>query len=114
MDEVSGKSASDKDPRQEEKKYVWQTHLDISNAAASEYHDNVRTELVDLIDHKPRVVLELGCSAGGTGAAIKQKFPEARVLGVELNQASAQIAATCLDRVWVNNVETFDPGKEGV
>lgn len=114
MDEVSGKPVSGKDSSQEEKKYVWQTHLDSAAVAASEYHDNVRTELIDLIDHPPRVVLELGCSAGGTGAAIKVKFPGARVLGVELNQAAAEIASTRLDRVWIRDVESFDPGKEGV
>ena len=40
----------------------------------AKYDDKPRTELIDLITETPQRVLEIGCGAGATGLALKQKF----------------------------------------
>jgi trans-aconitate methyltransferase len=63
----------------------------------------------DIEAHVPvtaRNVLELGCSTGALGAAIKAR-QSASVLGVEINEEYAEEARARLDRVVAQNAEAF-------
>ncbi len=71
----------------------------------SKYDDNPRTELIDLITEPPHRVLEIGCGAGATGLALKQKFPDIEYVGVEPDEGAAKIAQTRLDRVIFSDIE---------
>ncbi len=71
----------------------------------SKYDDNPRTELIDLIKDPPQRVLEIGCGAGATGVAFKQKFKEIEYVGVESDEGAAKIAQTRLDRVIFSDIE---------
>jgi ubiquinone/menaquinone biosynthesis C-methylase UbiE len=45
----------------------------------------VRQSLVDAIQSKPRRILDLGCGTGSTTLLIKQAFPDAEVIGIDLS-----------------------------
>jgi 2-polyprenyl-3-methyl-5-hydroxy-6-metoxy-1,4-benzoquinol methylase len=66
----------------------------------------------DIQAHVPagaRRILELGCSVGALGAALKQRNA-ASVLGVEIDADYGRLAAAVLDRVVVGDVEQFLAG----
>lgn len=44
-----------------------------------------RQELVDRVRVKPRRILDLGCGTGSTTILLKQAFPEAEVIGLDLS-----------------------------
>ena len=88
--------------------YVWQTLIDAENTDASQYHGWAQTQLFELFSHPPRRLLDIGCGAGATGAAVKQVFPAATVFGIELNRAAAQAAAQRLDHVATGRFEDID------
>jgi ubiquinone/menaquinone biosynthesis C-methylase UbiE len=45
----------------------------------------VRQSLIDAIGGKPRRILDLGCGTGSTTLMLKQAFPEAEVIGLDLS-----------------------------
>ncbi len=65
-----------------------------------------RSDLHSLIPLTARNILELGCSVGALGTAIKLRQP-ARYHGVEISPEYARIARTCLDCVDEMSVEEF-------
>lgn len=65
------------------------------------------TDRPDVQRHVPleaRRILDLGCSTGALGAALKRRQP-ATVVGIELDGDYAARARGCLDRVVVGDVE---------
>jgi SAM-dependent methyltransferase len=72
------------------------------------------TDRPDIQAHVPagaRSILELGCSAGALGAALKERAPEpVTVVGVEFDAGYAQTAAQRLDRVVVGDAAAFVAG----
>lgn len=64
-----------------------------------------RSDVVKLIPTAPKQVLDLGCATGSLGLAIKQVYPGARVVGVELMEEMAAVARTHLDEVHVGDIE---------
>ena len=91
----------------------WQALLDFDRQDAGHYLDFVNPAVLEMIDGTPRRVLDLGCAGGALGAALKQRFPGASVVGVEAGSAAARKAAQRLDRVVVARLEDFDPAREG-
>ena len=88
----------------------------IKPGVKAEYGDNPRTEIIDLIKEVPEQILEIGCSSGATGMAIKQKFPSVKYIGIDSNKEVSEIARTRLDKVIVSDIEkntldTFGIGK---
>jgi O-antigen biosynthesis protein len=76
---------------------------------AEKYDDQPRMEVIGLIAEPPSKVLEIGCGAGATGLAIKQKYPGAVYIGVEIDEGAAAKARTCLDRVVCGDIEKMTP-----
>lgn len=64
----------------------------------------VRADLLGLIpDGEMREILDVGCAQGATGAVLKQQREHARVTGIELDVALAEVARERLDRVLVDD-----------
>jgi O-antigen biosynthesis protein len=69
---------------------------------------------LDLLVQEPKFILDVGCSSGDFSANVKQRYPQARIWGVEPNEAAAQIAARRIDRVLRQKIEEIDWQREGV
>jgi O-antigen biosynthesis protein len=78
------------------------------------YDDKPRLDLIQLLSETPGSVLEIGCGAGATGMAIKQKYPDTLYIGMELEGSAVAIAKTRLDRVIEADIEKTDPGQLGI
>ncbi len=88
--------------------YLWQTHLGNDVAFDPAYHQNKRFEITSFFNESPGTVVDIGCGGGMTGKLIKEKFPGARVIGIELNPRAAEHARQWLDTVICGDVDTLD------
>ncbi len=69
------------------------------SAAFAGYYETARSELLDLLDiAAPVRVLEVGCGGGANLALLKQRWPNAHTVGIELREDAAQ-AARMMGRV---------------
>ncbi len=93
---------------------VWQTHLNVSESAASKYHEFLNPSLRDMLSRPPRLMLDIGCASGLFGAFVKEKYPDTRVVGVELNRAAAQAARNRIDHVFEGKFEDIDLAAAGI
>jgi 2-polyprenyl-3-methyl-5-hydroxy-6-metoxy-1,4-benzoquinol methylase len=75
-------------------------------ARRSRGYESPRLEVQALVPLTSTRILELGCSNGALGAAIKAR-QRALVVGVEIDPSYAALAAERLDRVIVSDVESF-------
>jgi SAM-dependent methyltransferase len=88
--------------------HVWQLLTQSREPGQDGYFEHVRTELLDLFEHAPRLFVDVGCGTGLTGLEAKRRFPGAVVDGFEFSAAAAAVAATQLDHVHQGNVEEMD------
>lgn len=72
------------------------------------YYSHARPEILALVPMSVRHVLDVGCGAGRLGEAIKAR-QGAKVVGIELDGAAAEVAKGRLDRVVVGDVERIEP-----
>jgi 2-polyprenyl-3-methyl-5-hydroxy-6-metoxy-1,4-benzoquinol methylase len=72
-------------------------------------YETARTDIQSRVPLSARSILDLGCSTGALGAALKARQP-ASVVGVELGEDYARDAEARLDRVIVADVELFAAG----
>ncbi len=82
---------------------------------ASEYSTGIRYDLMSLIDeekYRKINILEVGCGCGSTLLAIKSKYPNSKIYGIEVNENSARIAK-CFADVCDENIENSLTYKEG-
>jgi SAM-dependent methyltransferase len=91
--------ASTRMPSTPDREPLWKRCLDFDRQDAGHYNDYVQEPLFQLIDGEPKRVLDLGCAAGAFGAALRQRFPGASVVGIEAGHAAAAKAQGRLDRV---------------
>lgn len=64
--------------------------------------------LVKMIEEEPDAeftVLEIGCDCGATLLEIKERYPNAHIFGVELNENAARIASYFTEKVQCANIE---------
>ena len=78
------------------------------------YSGKISDAVLNLLVHEPIFVLDVGCSLGDVAAAIKTRFPESLVWGIEPNQYAAGIAKRRMDRVLCKPIEEIDWKQEGV
>ena len=69
-------------------------------------YETSRPDVQRLVPSSARNILELGCSTGALGAAIKAR-QQANVLGVELDSYYSVDAEKILDRVVTTDAESF-------
>ena len=66
------------------------------------------TGLLEMIEQAPARVLDIGCFCGGTGRFLKRRFPGCHVVGVEMLERAAAMAAEVYDQVLVGTLEALD------
>ena len=70
--------------------------------------------MIDLLDTPPALALDIGCFIGATGAYMKQKWANCRVVGVEPVAEAAAQARTKVDAVFEGYFEDMSVGEAGV
>lgn len=78
---------------------------DASQSVRS-YYKNVRHDLLPMVPESAQSILEVGCGAGYTGKALKDR-QNAVVVGIEMNPQAAREAEQGLDEVLEGNIETM-------
>jgi 2-polyprenyl-3-methyl-5-hydroxy-6-metoxy-1,4-benzoquinol methylase len=66
------------------------------------------TGLLEMIGKPPQRVLDVGCFCGGTGRYLKRRFPQCEVIGVEMLEPAARVAAEAYDTVLLGTLESLD------
>ena len=89
--------------------YPWQL-LDADLHFHSLRHDYAPVGLLQMLTEPPREVLDLGCFCGGSGRWLKNRFPGARVTGIEMLHKAAEIARESYDEVHIGKFEEVDVG----
>lgn len=79
---------------------------EIALAGRAHAYENPRPEVQVLVPTSARRILDLGCSSGSLGAALKAR-QDAEVVGVEREPVYADRARARLDRVLEADLETF-------
>jgi len=87
---------------------VTSAHADSRERKAAGY-ESERPDLQRHIPHDARRILDLGCSTGAFGGALKRRG-EVTIFGVELDDEYAAEARMRLDRVVTSDVERFLAG----
>jgi len=77
-------------------------------------HDYAPAGLLEMMVAAPKCVLDVGCFCGGSGRWLKQRFPDAKIVGIEMLDQAAAIAAQSYDRVIVSAFERVDFAAEGL
>ena len=72
---------------------------------ATGYFDLVREDILALVPPGTRRLLDVGCGAGATARAAKDRLRIAEVWGVEWNEDAARLAGSRLDRVLCEDIE---------
>lgn len=72
----------------------------------SRYYGTARTEILPFLPERCARVLELGCGAGATIAAVKRVRSVEWAGGLERDPGAAAIARPLLDRLWEGDAET--------
>lgn len=72
-----------------------------------DYYHESRSDIVPFIPEGVTSLLDIGCSRGGFGAAVKAAR-SCRVCGVEMNAHEATSAAALLDQLWVGDLFTLE------
>lgn len=66
------------------------------------------TGLLEMIEAPPARVLDVGCFCGGTGRFLRRRFPGCQLVGVEMLERAAAMAAEVYDQVFVGTLEALD------
>jgi len=94
---------------------VWKLLTEEPGSDAQAYnHTYAPKGLIDMVSIAPECVLDVGCFVGATGALIKQRWPSARVIGVEPNPEAARRAVSRIDYVANTTLENVDWTEAGV
>ena len=70
--------------------------------------------LLEMVAPAPKRVLDLGCFCGGSGRWLKQRFPGCEVVGIEMLDRAAAMAAQVYDQVIVGTFEQVDFAAQGL
>ncbi len=74
----------------------------------NEAYTGNRPDVQQLIPDNVQRVLDCGCSVGALGEEIAKRPNKPEVCGIELDEQTAQIAKSKLDRVIIGNLDTID------
>lgn len=70
--------------------------------------DRINHELLNLLPPDAKVIVEIGCGTGATGAQYKLTNPHCQYIGIECDREKAKIAVDRLNWVAIANIEQTD------
>lgn len=69
------------------------------------YYDHLRSDLLPLLPKQATRILEVGCGAGATGRLLRERYPDARLVGIEVDPGAAESARAIYDVVLQRDAE---------
>jgi O-antigen biosynthesis protein len=82
---------------------------DFAGFRPRHYYNHARPEIMKLVQDEARFILDIGCSSGMLGKALKEADGLRTVWGIEINEDFAKEAKKYLDRIIVKNIEEDGP-----
>src|SRR5438552_2272508 len=82
--------------------------MKASDMSPSSNSQRVSIDLLRVIPADAKVVVEIGCGAGGLGEQFKRINPHVRYIGVDANPNIVQQAAARLDQAVVGTADALD------
>src|SRR4030042_6554370 len=76
----------------------------MKNESDPHYFSHPRADLIELIPPGTTKILEVGCGAGMTGKALRERGFE-EIVGIEINQEMAQEGRAFYDQIVIGDVE---------
>lgn len=83
----------------------------LYNDKDDSYYSLPRPDILNLINHHHKKILEIGCAFGELGKSIKSHFPNVIIDGVELNSDSRDFLLDTYNNVTIGNIEDIDISK---
>ncbi len=72
----------------------------------SEYFENLRTDIISLVEKGDNKILEIGCGTGNTGWSLKKEGKAVEVVGVDIVPEVLEFAKSKIDRTFRADVES--------
>jgi SAM-dependent methyltransferase len=72
------------------------------------YYDTPRSDLLPLLPERATRILEVGCGAGATGRLLRERYPDARLVGIEVDPGAAEAARAVYDAVIQRDLEELE------
>ncbi len=69
------------------------------------YYNTPRSDLLPLLPERASRILEVGCGGGATGRLLRERYPSARLVGIEADAGAAEAARAVYDLVLQRDVE---------
>jgi predicted TPR repeat methyltransferase len=76
----------------------------MKNESDPHYYSHTRADLIELIPPGTTKILEVGCGAGMTGKALRERGFE-KIVGIEINEEMAQEGRAFYDQIVIGDVE---------
>lgn len=70
-------------------------------------YTTARSDIVAMVPRTTTRLLDVGCSNGALGLSLKRAIPNLEVVGIEMDNAFAEVAETRLDEVFCADLNTF-------
>ena len=72
-----------------------------------EYFENIRSDIISLVDKGENKILEIGCGTGNTGLELKQQGKAVEIVGVDIVPEVLEIAKSKIDKTICADIETL-------
>lgn len=86
---------------------VWHLLAEETREHTAYYDQHARHDLLSLPLRAPRLVLDVGCAGGATGRLIRERYPDAKLIGIEPDPAIAEIARQHFDWIEALTLDDF-------
>ena len=64
------------------------------------YYSQSRPEMLSFLPETASNILDVGCGSGAFGTVLRQRYPNSRLFGIEMNSLAAKEAKNVYDQVW--------------
>ncbi len=82
----------------------------MASLIAAPYRNAGNDLVLSMVPPSARHILDVGCGAGDNARRIREKRPDARIVGITHSKEEADLAAAHFEKMFVGDLETLDIG----